>query len=136
MVSQPSCLNPSQYPPNHCATSFCCGPGVLCGLKSICSPKEATCLCERCRLCCVGAPSCHRFHGRSSSSKLHDVQTTDLAAKTDCRTDLSFCEVLGCTDPSLDCLAGSLDASVEVAVSDWTLFVDNFGWACVCPLSV
>ena len=60
-------------------------------------------------------------------SKLHVAQAS-LRLSCHRRTGLSFCEVLDCANLSLDGLVCSLDASVEVAVSDKTFFADNFGW--------
>ena len=50
----------------------------------------------------------------------------NLAVKADRRTNLSPCEVLDCSDPSLD-------AAVRVAVSDRILFVHDFGWDLCVP---
>ena len=46
----------------------------------------------------------------------------------DPRADLSFCEVLDCSGVPVDGLVCSLDASLAVAVSDWTFFANDFGW--------
>ena len=48
------------------------------------------------------------------------------AVEADRRTNLSFCEVLDCANLPLDGLNCWLNAAV--AVSDWTLFVHDFGW--------
>ena len=43
MCSHARVLDPSQQPSNYFTASFCGGPEVLCGLKSICSPNAAIC---------------------------------------------------------------------------------------------
>ena len=50
------------------------------------------------------------------------------AVETNRGTNLSFSAVLDCTNLPLDGLVHSLNATVGVAVSDWTFFVHDFGW--------
>ena len=64
---------------------------------------------------------------RQRPSRMSHKPLQDRAVEGHRRTDLSFCEILDCTNLSLDCSIGSIDARLGVAVSDKTFFVNDSG---------
>ena len=120
-------LTPSQQTSNHCTAGFCFGLETSHGSKNIRSPTASI-------YCWNGVPLMRRCTV-TASPPTWNVASVQAACRTSHfkivvahrRTDLSFCEVLDCASLSWDCLLGSLDASVGVAVSDGAFFVDDFG---------
>ena len=111
MCSPVRVLKPSHQPSNQFTASCCSGPAVLCGLKKDSLSKRCNLLFEH--LALNALMSCHAdMKRRQGPCCTPHKPFQDSAVEADRRTNLSFCEVLDCTNLSLNGLVRSLDAAV------------------------
>ena len=134
------CATSSQLPcRSRCVSAYACrvragtrstiSQRVSDDLKSNCSPNAAICWFEwlSSSVLVLCRPVASHTERRQCPSCTPHKSLQNYAVKSFRLTDLSFREVLDCTSLSLDLLVGSLNASIGVAVSDMTFFVDDVG---------